>query len=78
MATKRKGLSALERDLLKAAAERPGGVIWLAEESLDTLSQTYKAMLRLEKLELLERRGKDALRWRVTKAGKGELRGEHA
>lgn len=74
MATKRKGLSPLERDLLRAAAERPGGVIWLAEDTLDTLSQTYKAMLRLEKLEFLERRGKDALRWRITKAGKAELK----
>lgn len=74
MATKRKGLSPLERDLLRAAAERPGGVVWLAEDTLDTLSQTYKAMLRLEKLEFLERRGKDALRWRITKAGKAELK----
>ena len=74
MATKRKGLSPLERDLLRVAAEKPGGVIWLSEESLDTMSQTYKAMLRLEKLELLERRGKDALRWRITKAGKAELK----
>ena len=74
MATKRKGLSPLERDLLRVAAEKPGGVIGLSEESLDTMSQTYKAMLRLEKLELLERRGKDALRWRITKAGKVELK----
>ncbi|HEX8664663.1 MAG TPA: hypothetical protein VF744_11595 [Beijerinckiaceae bacterium] len=74
MATKRKGLSPLERDLLRVAAEKPGGVIWLSEESLDTMSQTYKAVLRLEKLELLERRGKDALRWRITKAGKAELK----
>ena len=74
MATKRKGLPPLERDLLRVAAEKPGGVIWLSEESLDTMSQTYKAMLRLEKLELLERRGKDALRWRITKAGKAELK----
>jgi hypothetical protein len=74
MATKRKGLSPLERDVLRVAAEKPGGVIWLSEESLDTMSQTYKAMLRLEKLEFLERRGKDALRWRITKAGKMELK----
>ncbi len=74
MATKRKGLSPLERDLLRVAAEKPGGVIWLSEESLDTMSQTHKAVLRLEKLELLERRGKDALRWRITKAGKAELK----
>jgi virulence-associated protein VapD len=74
MATKRKGLSPLERDLLRVATEKPGGVIWLSEESLDTMSQTYKAMLRLEKLEFLERRGKDALRWRITKAGKAELK----
>ena len=74
MATKRKGLSPLERDLLRVAAEKPGGMIWLSEESLDTMSQTYKAVLRLEKLELLERRGKDALRWRITKAGKTELK----
>ncbi|HEX8168428.1 MAG TPA: hypothetical protein VF601_21920 [Beijerinckiaceae bacterium] len=74
MATKRKGLSPLERDLLRVAAEKPGGVIWLSEESLDTMSQTYKAVLRLEKLELLERRGKDALRFRITKAGKAELK----
>jgi virulence-associated protein VapD len=74
MATKRKGLSPLERDLLRVAAEKPGGVIWLSEESLDTMSQTYKAVLRLEKLEFLERRGKDALRFRITKAGKAELK----
>ena len=74
MATKRKGLSPLERDLLRVAAEKPGGVIWLSEQSLDTMSQTHKAVLRLEKLELLERRGKDALRWRITKAGKAELK----
>ena len=74
MASRRKGLSPLERDLLRVAAERPGGVIWLSEESLDTMSQTYKAMLKLEKLEFLERRGKDALRWRLTKAGKAELK----
>ena len=74
MATKRKGLSPLERDLLRVAAEKPGGVIWLSEESLDTMSQTYKAVLRLEKLELLERRGKDALRFRITQAGKAELK----
>ncbi len=74
MATKRKGLSPLERDLLRIAAEKPGGTIWLSEESLDTMSQTHKAVLRLEKLELLERRGKDALRWRITKAGKAELK----
>ena len=74
MATKRKGLSPLERDLLRVAAEKPGGVIWLSEESLDTMSQTHKAVLRLEKLEFLERRGKDALRWRITKAGKAELK----
>jgi hypothetical protein len=60
--------------LLRVAAERPGGVVWLSEESLDTMSQTYKAMLKLEKLEFLERRGKDALRWRLTKAGKAELK----
>ena len=74
MATKRKGLSPLERDLLRVAAEKPGGVIWLSEESLDTMSQTHKAVLRLEKLELLERRGKDALRWRITKTGKAEIK----
>jgi hypothetical protein len=74
MATRRKSLSPLERDLLRVAAERPGHVIWLSEESLDTMSSTYKAMLRLEKLEFLERRGKDALRWRLTKAGKAELK----
>ena len=74
MATKRRGLSPLERDLLRVAAEKPGGVIWLSEESLDTMSQTYKAVLRLEKLELLERRGKDALRFRITKAGRAELK----
>jgi virulence-associated protein VapD len=74
MATKRKGLSPLERDLLRVAVDKPGGVIWLSEESLDTMSQTYKALLRLEKLEFLERRGKDALRWRITKAGKAELK----
>ena len=74
MAARRKSLSELERGLLRAAAERPGGVVWLPEESLDTLSQTYKAMLRLEKLDFLERRGKDALRWRITKAGKAELK----
>jgi hypothetical protein len=60
--------------LLKVAAEKPGGVVWLSEESLDTMSSTYKAMLKLEKLEFLERRGKDALRWRLTKAGKAELK----
>ena len=74
MPTRRKSLSPLERDLLRVAAERPGGVVWLSEESLDTMSQTYKAMLKLEKLEFLERRGKDALRWRLTKAGKAELK----
>ncbi len=74
MAARRKSLSPLERDLLKVAAEKPGGVVWLSEESLDTMSQTYKAMLKLEKLEFLERRGKDALRWRLTKAGKAELK----
>jgi virulence-associated protein VapD len=74
MAARRKGLSDLERDLLRVAAERPGGVVWLAPDSLDTLSHTYKAMLRLEKLAFLERRGKDALRWRITKAGKAELK----
>jgi virulence-associated protein VapD len=74
MATRRKGLSPLERDLLRVAAEKPGGVVWLSEESLDTMSSTYKAMLKLEKLEFLERRGKDALRWRLTKAGKAELK----
>ena len=74
MATRRKSLSPLERDLLRVAAEKPGGVIWLSEESLDTMSMTYKAMLKLEKLEFLERRGKDALRWRLTKAGKAELK----
>jgi hypothetical protein len=74
MATKRKGLSPLERDVLMVAAGRPGGVVWLSQESLDTMSQTYKAMLRLEKLEFLERRGKDALRWRITKTGKAELK----
>jgi virulence-associated protein VapD len=74
MAARRKSLSPLERDLLKVAAEKPGGTIWLSEESLDTMSSTYKAMLKLEKLEFLERRGKDALRWRLTKAGKAELK----
>jgi virulence-associated protein VapD len=74
MPTRRKSLSPLERDLLRVAAERPGGVVWLSEESLDTMSQTYTAMLKLEKLEFLERRGKDALRWRLTKAGKAELK----
>ena len=74
MATRRKSLAPLERDLLRVAAEKPGGVIWLSEESLDTMSMTYKAMLKLEKLEFLERRGKDALRWRLTKAGKAELK----
>ena len=74
MAARRKSLSALERDLLRSATERAGGVIWLSEDSLDTMSQTYKAVLRLEKLELLERRGKDALRWRITKTGKAELK----
>lgn len=73
MATRRKGLSPLERDLLKIASERPGGVIWMDPDSVDTMSQTYKAMLRLEKLELLQRKGKDGLRWRVTKAGRSEL-----
>ena len=74
MAARRKSLSALERDLLRIATERTGGVIWLSEDSLDTMSQTYKAVLRLEKLEFLERRGKDALRWRITKTGKAELK----
>ena len=78
MATRRKGLSPLERDLLKIAAERPGGVIWMDPDSLDTMSQTYKAMLRLERLELFERKGKDGLRWRITKAGKSELTKEAA
>ena len=74
MAARRKSLSPLERDLLRVASGRPGGVVWLSEESLDTMSQTYKAMLKLEKLEFLERRGKDALKWRLTKAGKAELK----
>ena len=74
MATRRKSLSPLERDLLRVASERPGGVVWLSPESLDTMSTTYKAMLKLEKLEFLERKGKDALRWRLTKAGKAELK----
>jgi virulence-associated protein VapD len=74
VAARRKSLSALERDLLRIATERTGGVIWLSEDSLDTMSQTYKAVLRLEKLEFLERRGKDALRWRITKTGKAELK----
>jgi hypothetical protein len=60
--------------LLRVATERTGGIIWLSQDSLDTMSQTYKAVLRLEKLELFERRGKDALRWRITKAGKAELK----
>jgi DNA-binding MarR family transcriptional regulator len=77
MAARRKGLSDLERDLLGAAAGKPGGVIWLSQESLETMAQVYKALQRLEKLEFLERRGKDALRWRLTKAGKAELK-EHA
>jgi virulence-associated protein VapD len=71
---RRKSLSPLERDLLRVATERTGGIIWLSQDSLDTMSQTYKAVLRLEKLELFERRGKDALRWRITKAGKAELK----
>src|SRR5437868_7118420 len=54
MATRRKGLSPLEQDVLRVAAERRGGVIWLSEESLETMAQTHRAMLRLEKLELLE------------------------
>ena len=74
MAARRKNLTDLERDLLRIATERAGGVIWLSEDSLETMSQTYKAVLRLEKLELLERRGKDALRWRITKTGKAELK----
>ena len=74
MAARRKSLSALERDLLRIATERAGGMIWLSEDSLDTMSQTYKAVLRLEKLEFLERRGKDALRWRITKTGKAEIK----
>jgi virulence-associated protein VapD len=74
MATRRKSLSPLEKDLLRLASERPGGVVWLSEESLDTMSQTYKALLKLEKLEFFERKGKDALRWRLTKAGKAELK----
>jgi hypothetical protein len=73
MATRQKGLSPLERDLLKVAAERPGGMIWMSEESLDTLSKTYKAMLRLEKLALLERKAKAGLKWKVTKAGRSEI-----
>jgi hypothetical protein len=60
--------------LLRVATERTGGIIWLSQDSLDTMSQTYKAVLRLEKLEFFERRGKDALRWRITKAGKAELK----
>jgi hypothetical protein len=74
VAARHKSLSALERDLLRIATERAGGVFWVTEHSLDTMSQTYKAVLRLEKLELLERRGKDALRWRITKTGKAELK----
>jgi hypothetical protein len=75
MATRRKGLSPLERDVLQVAAARPGGTVWLSEESLDTMAQTHQAMLRLEKLEFLERKGKDGLRWRITKAGRAELAG---
>jgi hypothetical protein len=74
MAARRRSLTPLERDLLRIAAEKPGGVIWLSQESLDTMASTYKAMLKLERLEFLERRGKDALRWRLTKAGKAELK----
>ncbi len=74
MAARRKSLSALERELLRIATERAGGVFSLSEDSLDTMSQTYKAVLRLEKLEFLERRGKDALRWRITKTGKAEIK----
>jgi virulence-associated protein VapD len=78
MATRRKGLSALERDLLQLAAERRSGGVWLSPESLETMAQTHRAMLRLEKLEFLERKGKDALRWRITKAGRAELGGGKA
>ena len=74
MAARRRSLTPLERDLLRIAAEKPGGVIWLSQESLDTMASTYKAMLKLERPEFLERRGKDALRWRLTKAGKAELK----
>ena len=78
MATRRKGLSALERDLLQVAAERRSGGVWLRPDTLETMAQTHRALLRLEKLELLERKGKDALRWRITKAGRAELGGMKA
>ena len=77
MATKRKDLSDLQRDLLQLALQGSKGKIWLPKSYQQSFPTTYAAVVGLQRRGLLEaEHGKnpDILNWHVTKEGREALK----
>jgi len=77
MATKRKELSDLQRDLLKVALQAPKNTIWLPKAAQQTFPTTYAALVSLQRRGYLAAdQGKDpeVLSWTVTKEGRETLK----
>jgi hypothetical protein len=77
MATKRKELSDLQRDLLQLALQGPKAKIWLPKASQQSFPTTYAAIVALQRRGLLDaEQGKnpDILSWKVTKEGRDALK----
>ena len=73
MASKRRELPELQRDLLATALKARKGKLWLPKQSVETLPSTYSALLSLQKRKLIEPepvKDPEVMRWRVTKAGR--------
>ena len=81
MATKRKELSDLQRDLLQLALQGPKAKIWLPKTSQQSFPTTYAAIVSLQRRGLLDaEQAKDpeVLSWKVTKEGREALKAAKA
>jgi hypothetical protein len=66
----------LQRELLMAGIKSPGGRLWFARSSAETLATTYAALMSLQRKKLiaLEKQTDPAtMSWKVTKAGRAAL-----
>ena len=76
MSTKRNTVPDLQRELLIAGVNAPGGRLRFAKSSAETLATTYAALMSLQRKKLIEpEKAADpaVMSWKVTKAGKAAL-----
>src|ERR687893_2363320 len=77
MATKRKELSDLQRDLLQVALQGPKAKIWLPKASQQSFPTTYAAIASLQRrgfLDAEQAKDPEVLSWKVTKEGREALK----